>query len=88
MAPEESSISQRVSEGSTIACLARPRELRKAKSPPRATTPASLNDLVLEAQREAGSGLGAEMKAEELTETLVGDSRLPLDLIYAESRFV
>ena len=48
----------------------------------------SLNDIVLEAQREAGSGRRAEMNAEELTETLAAVCHPRRDLIYADSRVV
>ena len=48
----------------------------------------SLNDIVLEAQREAGSGPGAEVNAEELTETLAAVCRSRRDLISADSRVV
>jgi hypothetical protein len=48
----------------------------------------SLNDIVLEAQREAGSGRGAEVNAVELTETLAAVCRPRRDLIFADSRVV
>ena len=45
----------------------------------------SLNDIVLEAQREAGSERGPEVNAEELTETLAAVCRPRRDLISADS---
>jgi CBS domain-containing protein len=45
----------------------------------------SLNDIVLEAQRETGSGQRAEVNAEDLMETLAAVCRPRRDLISADS---